>query len=440
MTFWISRLSDTSTFAASKKKGKRSFSKQYSYYYTDIYGTIRLYSRLLFSFQLDLGTMTSSQRERQITLKHLMINNQRMIGLQFYPDKVIQAIVKQLPTPRWSEKYGMVVLPNNSKNLTAIFEGFKGVAWVNTSYFFVNKPINGGHEALSVDHYRKRKPIEGVRFVSEDFLQKLEIRRYSIHTARSYIGHFERFLNDVAKERDVMAISEYEIKDYLSRLVRKGLSESYVKLSLNAIKFYYEVVKEMPNRFYTIQLPRQSETLPKVIAKEDVLKMIDRTINLKHRCIIGLLYSAGLRRQELINLKLSDIDSKRMTVTIRQGKGRKDRISLLSIHVLKDLRAYYKLYKPKKYLFEGKAGMPYSSSSVRKLVMRAAINAGMSQHVTPHMLRHSFATHLLEDGTDLRYVQILLGHTTTRTTEIYTHIAIKGFNQIKNPLDLGRQN
>lgn len=374
--------------------------------------------------------------ERNITLKHLVIDGKKMIGIQFASDKVVHAILKQLPDRKWSEKYRMVVLPNTKKHLTAIFDHFRGVAFVNTKYFFVNRPINEGNEIINLDRFRKRKPQPGIRYVPEEFLEKLEMRQYALNTARSYITHFERFINTVAGNRELITIEEPEIKSYLAGLVRVGYSESYIKISLNAIKYYFEVVKEMPNRFYTIQLPKRSDKLPKVIAKSDVLAMIDKTTNLKHKCIISLLYSAGLRRKELLNLKLTDIDSRRMTVTVRQGKGKKDRISLLSQNALNDLRKYYQEKNPKVYLFEGESGGRYSEASVRKLVEKAGIKAKVNQHVTPHMLRHSFATHLLENGTDLRYVQILMGHASTKTTEIYTHVAIKGFNQIKNPLDL----
>lgn len=375
-------------------------------------------------------------KERHITLKHLVIGDQRMIGLQFYPDKVIQALIKELPEPKWSKKYGMVVIPNSKENINAIFSKFKGVAWVNCTHFFTNKPINQGNEALSVDSYRRRTSRDNWKFCPEAFYQKLEIRRYSMNTARAYIYHFEKFINDHVKNDNLIATGEEEIQNYLSKLVREGRSESYLKMSVNAIKFYYEVVLEMPNRFYSIQLPKSAETLPKVLAKQDVLNMIQRTSNVKHRCVIGLLYSAGLRRQELIDLKIQDIDSNRMTITVRQSKGKKDRITLLSEALLKDLRVYYQVHKPKNYLFEGENASQYSATSVRKIVSKAAFRAQILQPVTPHMLRHSFATHLLEAGTDLRYVQILLGHTSSKTTEIYTHVAIKGFNQIKNPLDL----
>src|SRR5690606_22737470 len=152
--------------------------------------------------------------------------------------------------------------------------------------------------------------------------------------------------------------------------------------------------------------------------------------------IISTLYSAGLRRSELLNLELTDIDSERMVILIKDAKGNKDRYTLLSATLLDDLRKYFKLYRPKKYLFEGNGSIQHSTSSVNTIVKRAAKQIKISKTVTPHTLRHSFATHLLESGTDLRYIQQLLGHNSTKTTEIYTHVSTANFNSIKNPLDL----
>ena len=172
-----------------------------------------------------------------------------------------------------------------------------------------------------------------------------------------------------------------------------------------------------------------------MISKEDVLNLVEQTNNIKHRCIVELLYGSGLRRNELINLKIEDIDSKRMLVRVKQAKGNKDRITLLSQNALRDLRCYYKTWKPKEYLFEGQKGGKYSGQSVVKVVKAAASKAGIRIPVTPHMLRHSFATHLLEAGVDLRQIQVLLGHQSSKTTEIYTHVATNTFKTIKNPLD-----
>lgn len=191
----------------------------------------------------------------------------------------------------------------------------------------------------------------------------------------------------------------------------------------------------MPNRFYDLERPIKREQLPKVLSKAIVLAMIEKTINLKHKCFIAMIYSSGLRRSELLNLKIEDIDSNRMTVKVNDGKGGKDRLSTLSVHLLTLLRKYYKEYKPKEYLFEGQKGGKYSAGSVLKVVKAAAKRTGCRQTVTPHMLRHSFATHLLEDGIDLRKIQHLLGHNSLKTTEIYTHVATNYQLGIKNPLD-----
>jgi len=176
-----------------------------------------------------------SSPERQITLKHLLINDQKMIGIQFYPNKIIQALIKELPNPKWSEKYGMVVLPNTRENLTSIIAKFKGVAWVNGQYFFTNRPINQGSEKLNVDAYRKRKPVNEWRFVPEDFLQKLETRKYSFNTAKTYISMFERFINYYKDEPNLMAINEEMILKYIQNLVQSGLSDSYINQSINSI-------------------------------------------------------------------------------------------------------------------------------------------------------------------------------------------------------------
>jgi site-specific recombinase XerD len=190
----------------------------------------------------------------------------------------------------------------------------------------------------------------------------------------------------------------------------------------------------MPNRFYSIERPRKEKPLPSVLSKEEALCIIDCTNNIKHKCIVGLLYSSGLRRSELLNLTLTDIDSKRMVITIRNAKGNKDRTTVLSPSLLKELQAYYKAYRPVKYLFESPKGSQYSASSVLNIIAAAAIKAGIPKKVTPHMLRHSFATHLLENGTDIRHIQLLLGHSSTKTTEIYTHVANRSFMNIKDLL------
>jgi len=380
--------------------------------------------------------MNAQLKERQVTIKHLYINQRKTIGIQFRPDQVIQNLIKSLPGIKWSPYYGMAILPNTANDLNTIFDTFKGIAWVNCSHFFPNRPISVEGEPLSIDSYRKRSPKKQWRYCPEEFYQKLETRKYAFNTAKVYIPMFEGFINFFPRATNLMALNEKDIQSYLQHLVKRGKSHTYINQAINAIKFYYEVVLEMPNRFYAVERPPKRETLPKVLSKEKVLAMIEQVVNLKHRCIVSLLYSAGLRRAELLNLELTDIDSDRMMIRVSQSKGNKDRYTLLSHTVLKDLRVYFLSYKPKKYLFEGSNGGKYSSTSVAKIVNDAAVRVGIRQKVTPHMLRHSFATHLLESGVDLRYIQTLLGHNSSRTTEIYTHVAMRGLSNIKNPLDL----
>ncbi len=371
---------------------------------------------------------------KSITLYHLMIHDQQMIGIKFSPDRLIQGLIKRLPDPKWSHKHNMAYITNTKDNLASIFNTFKGTVWINYNRFLPNRPVNTNNETVDVEWFRKRKTIPEYRLCPEEYLLKLELKRYANNTVRTYVSFFEMFINHY-KEKELNTIDESDIRAFLQFLNRRKVSNSYLNQAVNAIKFYYEVVLGMPNRFYDIERPRKESKLPTVISKEEILSIIENTNNNKHRCIIKLLYGSGLRRSELLNLKLVDVDSKRMLVRVKGSKGNKDRHSLLSMTALEDLRNYFKEWKPKIYLFEGQKGGKYSAESVLKIVKSAALKANISQPVTPHVLRHSFATHLLESGVDLRQIQVLLGHGSSKTTEIYTHVAINTFKNIKNPLD-----
>ena len=371
---------------------------------------------------------------KSITLYHLMIKNQKMIGIKFSPDKLIQNLIKGLPDPKWSKQYNMAYIPNNKTNLGIIFTTFKGIVWINYNRFLTNKPINTNNETVDVQWFRNRTTVPQYRLCPEEYLLKLELKRYANSTVKTYVTYFEMFINHY-KERKLETLDESDIRAYLQILIRKDVSNSYLNQVINSIKFYYETVLGMPNRFYEIERPRKDHKLPKVISKEEVIAIIEHTNNLKHRCIVQLLYGSGLRRSELLNLKLNDIDSKRMLIRVKRAKGNKDRLTLLSKNALKDLRMYFKEWKPQEYLFEGRKASKYSAVSVLNIVKNAAIKAKITQNVTPHVLRHSFATHLLESGVDLRQIQVLLGHGSSKTTEIYTHVATNTFKEIKNPLD-----
>ncbi len=375
------------------------------------------------------------EKLQNITLRHYLIGGKKCIGILFYPHKVVHALVKELPGVKWSEAFQVVFVENTPENLQAIYRKFRGVAWVNTKYLFKNKPINTqGNDNGDITWVHKRQLSKDYKVCPDEFLQKLQLKRYSNSTIRTYILLFERFINHYI-DIEVRALNEIHIREYLALLVNRGLSNALINQMINSIKFYYEIVLDMPNRYYEIERPNKEHKLPMVISKEEVLAIIDNTNNIKHRCIVSLLYSAGLRRGELINLKITDIDSKRMAIRLDSAKGNKDRYTLLSKRVLEELREYYKLWKPKEYLFEGPDGGLYSGRSISCIIKNAALKTGIRKKVTPHMLRHSFATHLLENGTDLRNIQALLGHNSLKTTEIYAHVATNHFNKIKNLLD-----
>ena len=267
-----------------------------------------------------------------------------------------------------------------------------------------------------------------------EYLQKLELVRYSPQTIKTYTSIFLDFIN-FTKEPNYTEISEEQINNYLMHLVKRNVSASYQNQAINAVKFYFEKVLGQQRKYYQIDRPFQDKKLPSVLSIEEVKSIIESIDNLKHKCIIQLIYSAGLRISELINLKIRDIDKDRKQIFIRGGKGKKDRQTVLSDKILPELRIYYKKYQPKDYLFEGQLGGAYSERSIQQILQEAMRKANIKKQATVHTLRHSFATHLLEAGTDLRYIQSLLGHSSSKTTEVYTHITTKGFNQIKSPLD-----
>lgn len=268
------------------------------------------------------------------------------------------------------------------------------------------------------------------------YLEKLERLRYSESTIRTYSKYMRDFCT-AFKDNDLTTTSIDEINDYLHYQVQNDIiSISQQNQLINAIKFYYEKVLGKNKEIYKLERPRKQKLLPKVLSKSEIISIIRQCTNIKHRCILSVIYSAGLRRSELIDLRVTDILSERNQVLIHNAKGNKDRYSLLSPHLLSELRVYYKKYKPKQWLFEGRMpGSKYSETSIRNILNIASKKAGIKRRITPHMLRHSFATHLLEQGVDLRYIQVLLGHSSSKTTEIYTHVSNQEIGKIINPLD-----
>ena len=374
--------------------------------------------------------------KRVVTLRHLMIGNQRKIGLEFKANKVIEALVRTLDNTKWSKEFEMAYVNNNRRHLDKIFEVFRGVAWVNCKYFFRDKPINNHNPRPELRRLKEKADNAGLhqRGCPREYVEKLEVRRYAENTARTYVSLFALFINHF-KGKELLEINERDIRDYLMLIVKRGYSASYQNQMLNAIKFYYEQVLNMPNRYYEIDRPLKERKLPKVLSEEEVARILSNIANLKHRAIIMTIYSAGLRISEVLNLRIEDILSDNQMIMVRGGKGSKDRTTVLSEKTLGVLRRYYVDYRPKQWLFEGQNGGSYSTTSIQNIFKKALKKSGITKKATVHTLRHSFATHLLEHGTDLRYIQALLGHSSSKTTEIYTHVCSTKLSEIKSPLD-----
>lgn len=263
--------------------------------------------------------------------------------------------------------------------------------------------------------------------------RQLRYQKYSQSTFDTYISCLHQFnvhLITVNQE-----ISEDSVKDYLQHLASKNYSRSTINQYINAIKFYLEKVLRKPRSTYYFERPRRDRKLPTILSLEEIQRIFSNLPNMKHKAVLTLLYSAGLRIGEVINLKIEDIDSERMFIHIRNAKGAKDRMVPLATNVLVLLREYFRKYKPQRYLFNGITNEQYSATSIRRVLQRAVQKSFIKKTVTPHTLRHSYATHLLEKGTDLRYIQVLLGHSSVKTTEIYTHVSTRNLQAISSPIE-----
>ena len=269
----------------------------------------------------------------------------------------------------------------------------------------------------------------------EDVRRQLIIRQYSANTQKAYLGALQLFGRHFA-ERDPRQLQPLDIEHYLLYLAeQKNYSFSGLNLMVNAIKFLFEKVWNLPKTTYYLPRPRKTHTLPKVLDEEDIKKIFAQVKNPKHRLILYVAYSSGLRVSEVVNIRLTDIHRKSMQIRIEQSKGRKDRMVVLSKKVLSLMEDYYRRYRPKEYLFEGQYGGPYSIRSAQMIFKRFKQMANVNIKGGIHLLRHSFATHLLEQGADIRLVQQQLGHNSVKTTQLYTHVTEKRNQHLRSPLD-----
>ena len=264
---------------------------------------------------------------------------------------------------------------------------------------------------------------------------ELKLRKYSYKTRKTYGNQFKRFLK--AQSKPIDEITEIEIRNYLLHLIDdKGISRNYLNQVISVVKFVFRHVIKNPRPVEKIPRPKEERFLPVVLSRSEVIRTFKILQNFKHRALLILAYSSGLRVGEVVRLKLQDIDSDRGMIHVRKAKGKKDRYVRLSSIAQKTLNVYRQDFEPRNWLFEGqRAGRHLTERSVQKVLQNTIKKAHVSKHVTMHSLRHSFATHLLEDGTDLRYIQELLGHYRPETTMRYTHVAKTNARAVRSPLD-----
>ncbi len=330
------------------------------------------------------------------------------IAIIFEKNTELIARVKLIEGSRWSQSLGVWHIPDTEEN----------------------------RNRFKLPLHSSTTPSEEGILQIEKFKQWMHSKRYSESTVTSYSEALKSFLI-FYREKPIAEITNDDVIVYNNDFILKNnLSASYQNQIVNAIKLFFQTVRDTKIMVDKIHRPKRAKLLPNVLSKEEVKLILNAHSNYKHRMMLSLIYSCGLRCGELLVLKPVNIDSKRNIVLLKNAKGKKDRIVPLSPFILEMLREYFKLFKPKTYLFEGKTpGELYSEKSLQSVLKQALQKVGIKKPVTLHWLRHSYATHLLESGTDLRYIQELLGHSSSKTTEIYTHVSTKSIQQIKSPFD-----
>lgn len=372
---------------------------------------------------------------QEINLQRIYHRDKWRIGLRFGFNSEFTTLVKTL-SPSWSQTCKCWYVNDTEFNLKEIHRLFWNIAQIKKDAGFYNPK-------LPEEIIKKKLPLPAPAALSDEAKRKvlkfkywLQSKRYSENTVKTYIDGIQSFL----KFYPGKAISELDNNDIIvynnEYIIKNKLSASYQNQVVNAIKLFFRKIEDTNMDIDLIHRPKRPKLLPNVLSKEEVKMILHAHNNIKHRVMLSLIYSCGLRCGELIRLRPEDVDSKRKVLIIRQAKGRKDRIAPLSIKIIEMLRTYYIACKPEKYLFEGQEkGEQYTSRSLQLVLKQALEKTNINKPVSLHWLRHSYATHLLENGTDLRYIQEILGHSSSKTTEIYTHVSTKNIQQITSPFD-----
>ncbi|HET8839307.1 MAG TPA: tyrosine-type recombinase/integrase [Flavobacteriaceae bacterium] len=367
----------------------------------------------------------------KISLTELKHRDAPQIAIGFPYNPEIKLHLQKLDFIKWSRTHRTFYAPRTSENLHLLFKHLRAKNWFvdysQLSQGAAKKPVKAKRISLPVlDEKEQSKLIR--------FKKWMEQRRLSDNTVKTYVEVTALFLRYV-QLKGGMEITSKLIENFnYEHIVAAGKSISYQNQCINGIRKYLDYTGTNMESF-ELERPKRPKRLPEILSLEEVKVILDSTGNLKHKTLLSLIYSAGLRIGEALSLKASDIDSQRMLIHIKNAKGKKDRYTLLSVHFLKLLRSYEQTYRPTMFLFEGQNGGKYTSSSARSVLSQAVRKTGIKKRVTLHTLRHSFATHLLENGTDLRYIQYLLGHNSPKTTMIYTHVSETSVRKIRNPFD-----
>ncbi len=338
-------------------------------------------------------------------------NGEKRIAVYFEKNNELIERIKKLEGSRWSQSLQVWHLPATIEHI-------------------IRFKLDENQNRLVASKISEENFIE-----LNKFIQQIILSGYSPSTLKTYKNEFGIFLQYL-KHKNVISCNSDDVKNFLFNCINEQKNtEATIHSRINAIKFYFEKVIFKKDFFIEIPRPKKQSKLPKIFSKSDVKKLFEVTTNLKHNTMLKLCYGLGLRVSEIINLKVSDIDSKNMQVFIERAKGKKDRYANLPETILEQLRTYFIEYKPKTYLFEGQYGGQYSTRSAQQVFKIALERSKINKNLGIHSLRHSFATHLLEQGTDIRFIQELLGHKDIKTTLLYTHVSDKSIRKIISPLD-----
>ncbi|MEO0075756.1 MAG: site-specific tyrosine recombinase/integron integrase [candidate division WOR-3 bacterium] len=370
----------------------------------------------------------SMRHRKTIQLKIDHHRNEKVVCFLFEKDHQLIQIIKTKLNARWSNTKRYWYVPHDKFNINQTLQMLKNIAWVDIKEISLQRKIKSNDSC---------KPISAdINHEIAAFREWLKFKRYSPNTIKTYSDALFVFLN-FFKEKNISSLNNNDVVFFVNEyILKQKLSFSNQNQIINAIKLYFREIRKSKIEVESLQRPRREHKLPNVLSKEEVKAILQAPANLKHRAMLSLIYACGLRRSDLLNLQIHDVDSKRYMLIIRNSKGYKDRQVPISDKTIEMLREYYKVYKTKTWLFEGQEqGEKYSETSLQKVLHNAVNETGIKKPVSLHWLRHSYATHLLESGVDLRYIQELLGHKSSKTTEIYTHVTEKSLQKIKSPFD-----